>query len=155
MLRPSSRQYTSESVAPRLDGTSAVRLVATESSCVLSVGRYRGALRRQRDLTQETAGKEDGSRLRCEFEANVVYNAHSQPADGQGHNTQLHDLRLGRAEDCCLACIAEPRCKSWSILAGLRYCQLSEAEVGAPGPGGQMLERTQSDSAVSGRLVRA
>ena len=107
----------------------------------------------QREGSQnEAAG--GNSRLRCDFEENVVYDVHSHSRDGQGHGSQLHDIRLGRPEDCCLACIAEPQCQSWSLLVGLRYCQLSAAEVGPPGPDGQSLGRKQSDNVVSGRLVR-
>ena len=118
-------------------------------------GRYRGALRRQREnVPTEATGvvPEAASRLHCEFEENVVYDVHVQDGHIRAH---LHDIRLGKANDCCLACIAEPLCNSWSMLVGLRYCQLSKAEVGPPGTDGQPLGRKQSEDVVSGRLVGA
>lgn len=116
--------------------------------------RYRAALRRQREGSQNEAAR-GNYRLRCDYEENVVYDVHSLTSDGERHGSRLHDIRLGRAEDCCLACIAEPQCQSWSLLVGLRYCQLNAAEVGPPGSDGQSLGRKQSENVVSGRLVRA
>lgn len=120
-------------------------------------GRYRAALRRQRgDDAKKKATKEDAdgdSRLTCELEENVVFDKHSH-ADGAEETKHLYDLKLGRPSDCCLACIAEPLCNSWSIMGWLRYCQLSEAEVVPPGSNGQSLGRTPAENIVSGRVVR-
>ena len=136
-----------------------------------AVYEYRGALRRNPPGGGAGGGGAGGPRLKCIVEEDVMYDVHSHSSStGNGgggaeslHHV-LHDVKLGAASDCCLACIAEPRCKSWSMLVGLRYCQLSQAEVGPPsadgegaaaGGGGAGSGRQHSESAVSGRLVPA
>lgn len=130
------------------------RAVAIEAS----VYDFRAALRREKPLTSteavggRLAGERLGGKLKCEIEDGVMYDSHaaSVAAEGNGgaeHGT-LYELKVGRASDCCLACIAEPRCQSWSMLVGLRFCQLSSRAVGAGAEG-----RTPTPSAVSGRVV--
>jgi hypothetical protein len=151
-----------------------------------AVYEYRGALRRNPPGGGGGGGAAGGGaggggaggpRLKCIVEEDVMYDVHSHSSStgnggGGAESGQhvLHDVKLGAASDCCLACIAEPRCKSWSMLVGLRYCQLSQAEVGPPsadaedtaaaaagggGGGGAGSGRQHSESAVSGRLVPA
>ena len=101
-----------------------------------SVYEFRAAQRRR-------AEGHDSRRLRCNMQNNTMY---SRPSATGSADPVIYELKLGRAEDCCRACIAEPACRSWSMLVALRFCQLRRDE-------GQAGEPTLM--AVSGQLVPA